>query len=253
MNSCVPKWFDSVSSRQRPKRRGRRRTGPDAVAPVILVGKAAPRPAHHDMAKLLDVLDQLAADAVDIRDLRIGADPDAVVDHAADVLGKLAVDRRLDRADRLVQQDRDRERGGCTGAARGTRGKPPRHRPPRRRPRPAAPARPAGRSNRFACRFPFRLLPESSRRSSLARGAAWFRSTRPRQYHLSLVFDANTWHAGVLLMSRVCSTVGDRGSSWSHLPVSAVAISLCLPLPPRKTPSARTNPSSRMWCCAAER
>ena len=42
-------------------------------------------------------------------DLRVGPDPDAVVDHAADVLGELAVDRRLDRADRLVEEHVDRE------------------------------------------------------------------------------------------------------------------------------------------------
>ena len=35
--------------------------------------------------------------------------PDAVVDHPADVLGELAVDRRPDRADRLVEQHRDRQ------------------------------------------------------------------------------------------------------------------------------------------------
>ena len=33
---------------------------PDAVAPVILVGETAARPAHDDMPELLDVLDQLA-------------------------------------------------------------------------------------------------------------------------------------------------------------------------------------------------
>ena len=35
--------------------------------------------------------------------------PDAVVDHPADMLGELAVDRRPDRADRLIEQHRDRQ------------------------------------------------------------------------------------------------------------------------------------------------
>ncbi len=42
-------------------------------------------------------------------DLRVGPDPDAVVDDAADVLGELAVEGRPDRADRLVKKDCDRK------------------------------------------------------------------------------------------------------------------------------------------------
>src|SRR5262249_34095453 len=66
-----------------------------------------------------DVVDQLLADAVDVRDLRLGADPDAVVDHAADVLGELAVERGPDRADLPAEADG----GRCTGRA--SRGRPP--------------------------------------------------------------------------------------------------------------------------------
>ena len=81
-------------------------TRPDAVAPVVLVGEAAARPAHDDVPELFDMLDERLADAVDVGDLRVGSDPDAIIDDAADVLGELAVDRRPDRADRLDRAGR---------------------------------------------------------------------------------------------------------------------------------------------------
>ena len=53
------------------------------------------------------MLDERAANAVDIWHLGVPTDPDAVIDHAADVLGKVAIDRGLDGADGLVEQNRD--------------------------------------------------------------------------------------------------------------------------------------------------
>src|SRR5262245_17290569 len=76
----------------------------NTVTPMVLVCKAAARPANHDMSDLLDVLHELGANSPKIGDLGILADPDAVVDHAPDVFGKLAVNRRLDRADWLIKQ-----------------------------------------------------------------------------------------------------------------------------------------------------
>ena len=87
----------------------------DPVAPVILVGEATARPSDDHRPELLHVLDELESDAVDVGHLRTPADPDTVVDDAADVLGELAVDRRPDRGDRLVQQHGDR--GLCRGRA----------------------------------------------------------------------------------------------------------------------------------------
>src|SRR5262249_33320173 len=72
---------------------------PNAVTPVVLVREASARPAHDNAAQPLDVFDQVAADAVDVGNLRLGTDPDAVIDDAADVLGELAVEGRLDGAD----------------------------------------------------------------------------------------------------------------------------------------------------------
>ena len=111
MNSWVPKWLVSVSSRHRPKRRGLLAARSDAIAPRrYLSAEATARPANDDGPELADVLDQGAADAVNIRDLRLGPDPDAVIDDSADVLGKLTVaGGRPDRADRLVEKNRDRE------------------------------------------------------------------------------------------------------------------------------------------------
>ena len=75
------------------------------------------------------MLDKRLADAVDVGHLRVGPDPDAVVDDSADVLGKLAINRRPDRRDRLVEQDGDRQSAADDAAHalshRGTAAIPP--------------------------------------------------------------------------------------------------------------------------------
>ena len=68
----------------------------DAVAPVIAVRETAPRPAKIRRADALHVVHELFADAVDVGDLRITADPDAVIDDAAEVLDEMAVDMGVD-------------------------------------------------------------------------------------------------------------------------------------------------------------
>ena len=107
MNSWVPNWFGSVSSRQRPNRRGRFAAGPMPSRQWYLSAKQPPGQRTTTGPSRWTCSISVSADAVDVGDLRVGPDPDAVVDHAADVLGELAVDRRPDRADRLVQQHRD--------------------------------------------------------------------------------------------------------------------------------------------------
>jgi len=68
---------------------------------------------------LLEAIDEVLADAVDVGDARTFADPDAVVDDAAEVLGELAVDLGGDGADALVEHDLDVcVRGRAPGAAR---------------------------------------------------------------------------------------------------------------------------------------
>src|SRR3546814_16002297 len=69
----------------------------DAVAPVILVGEAAAGPADDGDVQLFERGHHVAAIAVGVGDFRIGADPDAVVGAAAEILGELALDRGLDR------------------------------------------------------------------------------------------------------------------------------------------------------------
>src|SRR5262249_35713553 len=77
--------------------------GPDAVAPIVAVGEASTGPTDDARLDPLHRFDQRLSDAADVRDLRVFADPDAVVDHAAQVFGEMAVDFRSDSADRLIQ------------------------------------------------------------------------------------------------------------------------------------------------------
>ena len=69
----------------------------DAVAPVVSVGEAASGPAQVRRADALHVVHELLPDAVDVGDPRLAADPDAVVDDAAEVLDEVAVDVGADR------------------------------------------------------------------------------------------------------------------------------------------------------------
>ncbi len=82
----------------------------DAVAPVVAVGEAAAGPADDGDVNLLHAIDDLFADAVDVGDARTFADPDAVVDDAAEMLGELAVDLGGDGADALVEHESRRAR-----------------------------------------------------------------------------------------------------------------------------------------------
>src|SRR6185503_1113068 len=91
-------------------------SGADAVAPIVLVGKAAAGITNHTRLKLLQIIDQRFANAVVIRNLRLLAHPDAIVDHGAEVLDKVTVDVWRDRADRLVDENLDARVGGLHAA-----------------------------------------------------------------------------------------------------------------------------------------
>ena len=220
---------------------------------MILVGKAAARPAHHDMPELLDVLDELAPDAVDIGHLGVGADPDAVVDHAADVFGKLAVEGRLDRADRLVQQNGDRELGGRARASAHDAGKP------RDAARRRTGRRPAARSaaRRWIESFCMSLFPRCYVPGSL------FDGMPPSQHgsgtpgpgsiiSLCPVSMQTPGPGGVSLMSRVVSSGRRSRLELLALVLPAVAISMCAASASAQAPERRASPSSPMWCCAVE-
>ena len=64
----------------------------NAVHPVIFVGETSSRPAHHGHFECFQCLEHVLAITLHIGDVRIGAYPDAAIDAASEVLGKLSVD-----------------------------------------------------------------------------------------------------------------------------------------------------------------
>ncbi len=105
----------------------------DAVAPVIIVGETASRPAQHGHAELLQIIHRRLAVAIDVRDRRILPHPNAAIGAAAQMLGEVrmqlgtdgrdlfgGVNGRLLRGGRLTedaarQQGRKRGRGAGAG------------------------------------------------------------------------------------------------------------------------------------------
>ncbi len=98
-------WLGHLAPPPEPPRTSPHRSNP--VTPVVAVREAPARPSHDHSPQPLDVLDQRPAQPADVGYLRIWTHPDPIVDHAADMLGELTVDRRPDGADRLVEQHRD--------------------------------------------------------------------------------------------------------------------------------------------------
>ena len=80
--------------------------GTDAVAPVVIVGETAARPAQYGHQPL-QVLHRLPAIAVDIGNRRVLAHPQTAVDTRAQMLGELAVQFRADEANLLGSVDTD--------------------------------------------------------------------------------------------------------------------------------------------------
>ena len=63
----------------------------NAVHPVIFVGKASSWPAHHGNFKGFQGLKHVLAITLNVGDVRIGSYPDAAIDAASEVFGKLSV------------------------------------------------------------------------------------------------------------------------------------------------------------------
>ena len=72
--------------------------GTDTVPPVIFIGKAAARPAKNRQMQCPEGFHNVLAHSLDIRNIRILAHIDAVVNTASQMLGKLSVDFRSDMA-----------------------------------------------------------------------------------------------------------------------------------------------------------
>jgi hypothetical protein len=84
---------------------GRLLRGADAVAPVVGVGEAAAGPAQDGSLDGAHGVDEGLADAVVVGDLGVFADPDAVVDDAAEMLDEVGVELGGDDADGLIWKD----------------------------------------------------------------------------------------------------------------------------------------------------
>ena len=77
----------------------------DAVHPVIFVSKTTARPTQHGNFDLAQRGDDVFADAARVGDRAVLADPDAVIDAAAQVLREMAVNVAVDRLFALVGMD----------------------------------------------------------------------------------------------------------------------------------------------------
>ena len=69
---------------------------PDSLAPMIFVGKAAAGPANHRYLQLLERGHDVVANSPRVRNGRAGTHPDAFVDSAAQMLGKLTENVAID-------------------------------------------------------------------------------------------------------------------------------------------------------------
>src|SRR5262249_13601082 len=68
----------------------------DAVAPMVAVGEASARPAEIRSSDSLHVINELLANPVVIRNPGIASDPNAVIDHAAEMLDEMPIQMRVD-------------------------------------------------------------------------------------------------------------------------------------------------------------
>src|SRR5262245_51409576 len=68
----------------------------DTVAPMVAVGEASARPAEIRSADSLHVINELLANPVVVRNPGIASDPNAVIDHAAEMLDEMPVQMRVD-------------------------------------------------------------------------------------------------------------------------------------------------------------
>jgi hypothetical protein len=80
---------------------------PDPIVPIVAVGEAAAGIADNRSFDLAHVIDNSFADAVYVRNLGVLANPKPVINDAAEVFGKVAVNVRRDRSQWLVDKDLD--------------------------------------------------------------------------------------------------------------------------------------------------
>src|SRR5205823_3251499 len=80
---------------------------PNAIAPVVFVGEAAARPAQHGHVDPAERLHHVVADAARVGNRRLLPDPDALVDTATQVLGKVPVHILVDPLGALIGIDDD--------------------------------------------------------------------------------------------------------------------------------------------------
>src|SRR5439155_18021926 len=90
--------------------------GADAVTPVVGIGEAAARIADDGCFDFLHVVDEVAAKTVVVWNSGFRADPDAVVDDAAEMFGEMTVDVGRDGAERFVGENFDARVGGGCGS-----------------------------------------------------------------------------------------------------------------------------------------
>jgi hypothetical protein len=79
---------------------------------VIAVGEATSGPAVIRRSDALHVFDEPAADSVEIGDLRIAPDPDAVVDYGAEMFDEVPINVRADLGPRRLRGNFDIGVGG---------------------------------------------------------------------------------------------------------------------------------------------
>src|ERR1700683_3743550 len=64
----------------------------NAIAPIITVGKTSAREPYYRSLDLAHVIDQLFTNSIDLRDRRVLANPNAIIDYAAEIFGEVPVD-----------------------------------------------------------------------------------------------------------------------------------------------------------------
>src|SRR5262245_52819856 len=94
-------WHSMLPKIVSPGTPGRRA---DAVAPMVTIGEAPARPAQIRSADSLHVFNELLANPVHVRNLGIASNPDAVIDHAAEMLDEMPVQMRVDDRAWLVRR-----------------------------------------------------------------------------------------------------------------------------------------------------
>ena len=70
--------------------------GANSILPVIVIGETAARPPNYWWFESTQGFNDIGAETIHVGDGRILSDPDAIIDAATKVLGKMTVDIRID-------------------------------------------------------------------------------------------------------------------------------------------------------------